>query len=175
MIDDTQTGDKYIQRVSEHLLGDSTPCMLQGRWESQSSCCCLSVVVFYHTYGWFYWHFFNFKEDPLMHGWRVNRPQMGVVINIMCSPLWRGPIFTRCLPYGPPFEVYHSTINSILQRAALLNTAAEHLKHYAHHGSRVCLLNSTRLQSGMGRALLHTGHTCCSSSNTQSLVFGLRF
>lgn len=110
-----------------------------------------------------------------MHGWRVNRPQMGVVINIMCSPLWRGPIFTRCLPYGPPFEVYHSTINSILQRAALLNAAAEHLKHYAHHGSRVCLLNSRSLQSGMGRALLHTGHTCCASSKTLSLVCGLCF
>lgn len=94
-----------------------------------------------------------------MHGWRVNRPQMGVVINIMCSPLWRGPIFTRCLPYGPPFEVYHSTITSILQRAALLNTAAEHLKHYAHHGSQVCLLNSTSLQSGKWEGLFRTQAT----------------
>lgn len=67
----------------------------------------------------------------------------GVVINIMCSPLSKGPIFTRCLPYGPPFEVYHSTINSILQRVELLNAAAaEHLKHYAHHCSQVCLLNN---------------------------------
>lgn len=161
--------DRYIQ---EESLGGNSPCIFQCRCESQSFYCCLSLVVILRVATA---HFtiiiflLNFKEDPLcMDGGRIG-PRWGSYQHHVLTSSGNVPIFTRCLPYGPRFEVYHSTINSILQRVEPLNAAAEHLKHYAPHWSQVYPLNNSSLLYGMGRTRLHISHTRCASSETPFL------